>query len=134
MGSKDDIPFQQNLGIIQPLLENLSITYESWIKYVNSSGAYIYTPINKQQCNFCRLIRSHPVGYQRCRETAQKCVYLNRKNSSPHNRSEPGRGKILDHLFKTPYLRFRQIRMRIQNNLSFPHLLNDTRHYSLLTF
>jgi two-component system LytT family sensor kinase len=79
MGSKDDIPFQQNLGIIQPLLENLSITYESWIKYVNSSGAYIYTPINKQQCNFCRLIRSHPVGYQRCRETAQKCVYLNPK-------------------------------------------------------
>jgi two-component system LytT family sensor kinase len=68
MGNKDDIPFQQNLDIIQPLLENLSITYESWIKYVNSSGAYIYTPINKQQCNFCRLIRSHPVGYQRCRE------------------------------------------------------------------
>lgn len=54
MGNKDDIPFQQNLDIIQPLLENLSITYESWIKYVNSSGAYIYTPINKQQCNFCR--------------------------------------------------------------------------------
>lgn len=79
MGNKDDIPFQQNLGIIQPLLENLSIIYESWIKYVNSSGAYIYTPINKQQCNFCRLIRSHPVGYQRCRDTAQKCVYLNPK-------------------------------------------------------
>lgn len=79
MENKDDIPFQQNLDIIQPLLENLSTTYESWIKYVNSSGAYISTPINKQQCNFCRLIRSHPVGYQRCRETAKKCVYLNPK-------------------------------------------------------
>lgn len=77
MEMKENTPFQHNLDIIQPLLESLSITYESWIKYVNGSGAYICTPINKQQCNFCRLIRNHPVGYQRCRETAQKCVYLN---------------------------------------------------------
>lgn len=47
MGNKDDIPFQQNLDIIQPLLENLSITYESWIKYVNSSGPiFILLSIN----------------------------------------------------------------------------------------
>ena len=79
MKMKENSPFQDNLDIIQPLLENLSITNESWIKFVNSSGAYICTPINKQQCNFCRLIRNHPVGYQRCRETAQKCVHLDPK-------------------------------------------------------
>ncbi len=75
----ENTSFQQNLDIIQSVLESLSILYESWIKYVSCSGAYISTPINKQQSNFCRLIRNHPLGYQRCRETAQKCVYLNPK-------------------------------------------------------
>lgn len=75
----ENTPFQQNLDIIQPVLEGLSIFNESWIKYVSCSGAYISTPINKQQSNFCRLIRNHPVGYQRCRETARKCVYLDPK-------------------------------------------------------
>jgi ligand-binding sensor protein len=79
MGDKGGIPFQQNLDIIQPLLENLSTVYQSWIKYVSRSGAYICTPVNKQQCNFCRLIRDHPLGYQRCRETAEKCGYLDPK-------------------------------------------------------
>jgi len=79
MENKGGIPLQQNLNIIQPLLENLSVTYQSWIKYINHSGAYICTPVNKQQCNFCRLIRDHPVGYRRCRETAEKCVYLDPK-------------------------------------------------------
>lgn len=69
-------PFQQNQDIIQPVLENLSNFYRLWIKYVSCSGTYVITPINKQQCNFCRLIRNHPVGYQRCRETARRCVYL----------------------------------------------------------
>lgn len=77
METINDTPFQQNTDIIQSVLENLSNFYQLWIKYVSCSGTYVIIPINKQQCNFCRLIRNHPVGYQRCRETAQQCVYLN---------------------------------------------------------
>ncbi|MDH7576958.1 MAG: PocR ligand-binding domain-containing protein [Bacillota bacterium] len=76
MKTINNTPFQQNQDIIQPVLENLSNFYQLWIKYVSCSGTYVITPINKQQCNFCRLIRNHPVGYQRCRETARRCVYL----------------------------------------------------------
>lgn len=72
----ENIPLQNTSKVIQPALDNLSALHQIWVKFVSCTGDYICTPHNIEQCNFCRLIRSHPVGYRRCRETAVRCVYL----------------------------------------------------------
>jgi AraC-like DNA-binding protein/ligand-binding sensor protein len=63
---------------IQPALESLSWLHRIWVKFVDCSGTYICTPVKKQQSRFCGLVRSHPLGYRRCRETAVRCVHLDK--------------------------------------------------------
>ncbi len=69
-------PMQQNAGIIQPVLENLSAIFQIWIKYISCSGEYVITPVQEKQCQICHLIRSHPLGAQRCWEAARQSLYL----------------------------------------------------------
>lgn len=42
----------------------------------SSSKNYILTPKTKSQNNFCRLIRAHPEGLQRCKASVRQCVHL----------------------------------------------------------
>jgi two-component system LytT family sensor kinase len=64
----------QHADAIRSVLDSISSSYNVWLKFVNHTGEYIYTPRCRDQSNFCRLIRSHPEGYRRCRDTAVKCA------------------------------------------------------------
>lgn len=72
----------KNSKVIQSLLESLSAAHNVWIKFVSCTGDYIYTPKEKLQGNYCRLIRSHPEGFCRCKASAIKSVFL--EPNRPH--------------------------------------------------
>lgn len=76
MESSQTVLLRQNFDTIQPVLDNFSILHQLWVKYVSCTGDHILTPQTKPQNNFCRLIRSHPEGLQRCRTSVLQCVHL----------------------------------------------------------
>jgi len=76
MESSQTVLLRQNFDTIQPVLDNFSTLHQLWLKYVSSTGDYILTPKTKPQNNFCRLIRAHPEGLQRCRASVRQCMHL----------------------------------------------------------
>ncbi|ODA40437.1 DNA-binding response regulator, AraC family [Desulfosporosinus sp. BG] len=74
--SNQAIHLRQNFETIQPVLDSFSTLHQLWVKFVSCNGDYILTPKTKPQNNFCRLIRAHPEGLQRCKASVRQCVHL----------------------------------------------------------
>lgn len=71
------------LNNLQPVLDNVSSLENIWLKFMDHNGNYILTTSCRQQCSFCRYIRSDFNGNQRCLNSIKKMNLNGRENLQP---------------------------------------------------
>jgi len=69
---------------LEPVLDSISNLENIWLKFIDHSGQYVLTPKYREQCSFCRYIRSNYNGNKRCLGSISNMFLTRRKNTPPY--------------------------------------------------
>jgi len=66
---------QENLldrTYLNDMLGSFARTTGLYVEAVNNDGETIFVPDNRERCQFCKFVRQHPGGQEKCRESYQR--------------------------------------------------------------
>ena len=68
------------LNTLQPILNSMSNLENIWLKFIDHNGQYVLTTKCREQCSFCKYIRSNYNGNRRCLGSIRNMFLTGRDN------------------------------------------------------